>query len=238
MRGVRLLLTAAVLLGVVLPAAGQLRVEGNRQWWREVAESFDRLSRARTYRVRVQISNGPAGIGGWTWEFSSTGSAPASRMVMVLSRGGQEIRTETVQIGDQVYQRTSGLSGSPPRCVKLPAQRQGFLSAWAPPKPQDIKGTVRMLGKTAGAHRTPGGQLRPVYVYEFQVQPPGEPVVQNSLAVDRETGLPLRMTFRSTGTGGPGGPTGPGTAPPQAMTFDYYDHGAPIRITLPAGCPR
>ncbi|MCS7173238.1 MAG: hypothetical protein N0A24_07570 [Armatimonadetes bacterium] len=239
MRTASVLVATAVLLAVAAPAGAQARVEGNPQWWCEVAESFDRLARVRTYRMRMTPSAGTAGVGSSVWEFAHAGPARASRMVTRWSQGGREFQVETVQIGNDVWQRTSGPAGTQVRWVKLQAPPASLPGPWDPARPQDVgAGTVRMLSKAAGTHRTPRGQVRAVYVYEFQVQRPGAVTVHNSLAVDRQTGLPLRLTIRSAEGGGPAGPAGPGIAPPQAFTMEYYDHGAAIRITVPAGCPR
>ncbi|MDR7554060.1 MAG: hypothetical protein QN157_00485 [Armatimonadota bacterium] len=192
-------------------------MEGDAQLWQEVLEALNRLSTAHTYRMRT----GPVVV-----EVDQRSSPPSSRMV--VSSGG--VQTEIVQVGDQAWMLTAGI------CRLLPRQQSAAMAPTRPPRPQDITGVVRILGRTPGAHTTPRGEVRPVYVYEYEsdVEQPGAGRVRarTRLSVDRETTLPLRMALEPLGAT-PGSSTRPGT-----WEADFYDFGADIRITVPPECPR
>ncbi len=214
--------TVMVLLASVgLPAQAQvperIRVEGDARAWEEMMSAWERLQGLQAYRVRQRNPDGTLEM---VFEFERTPRGHAVRIVTTVRHGGQEIRSETVRIGDLAWQ-VMPMPGGGSTCRQIPPDRVP-PGAFVLPEPGGGTAAEEVVwARRVGPGTSPRGA--PVTVYEWRSRRADEVEwkVTGTLHVDQASGLPVWMTFE---------------AERQRFTAEYYDFNASVRVTRPAGC--
>jgi hypothetical protein len=197
--------------------APKVRVEGDARAWKEMTSAWKGLQDLRGYRARQRSADGALEM---VFESERIPQGRALRIVSTMRYGGQEIRSETVLLGNQAWQVMS-MPGGGGTCRPIPLDR-------VPPGPFAFPGTGEgrageevVWARRVGPGTSPKGAA--VTVYEWRSRRAGEAEwkVTGTLHVDRASGLPVWMTFEAEG---------------QRFTVEYYDFNAPVRVTKPAGC--
>lgn len=167
----RLVLVVGLVLVLAGGAAGQVTVKGDAKAWQDVIAAQDKLSKLKTYRVKMTVEGQPAVM---ITEHVSPGR---TRTVMTIE--GMTLETIVVD-GKSASRRTVGGQTSNWSCSEPQAGPQ------APADPKSAKGevTVRRIGEAAiGGTSTSG--------YEFTWVQQGQAITQR-MYIARD-GLPRRL---------------------------------------------
>ena len=135
-------------------------------------------------------------------------SAPSQKAMHTTMRMAEGAAVETIVVGSEVRYRMN-LPGMPSgwRC-----QAQGPVQR--PVDPTQATGTVNIA---RGPDTTIDGTAVHTYIYSASTgSGAGSPSAKTTLYVGVQSGLPRRMVVGN------------------AQTFDYYDYGTKIQISLPA----